>query len=70
MEDYKEFVSNFSAWLRSSRSRHGMTQKELSILIGVRRASISDWENGKSLPSLYYYDLMANSVFTDSPSFV
>ncbi|MBI5841462.1 MAG: helix-turn-helix transcriptional regulator [Chloroflexi bacterium] len=28
------------------------SQDEVSSAIGVRRATVSDWENGKSLPSL------------------
>lgn len=47
--DYK-MLHIFSSQLRDLRSH--FSQDVISTALGVRRASISDWENGKALPSL------------------
>lgn len=56
----QEFRFSFAGMLRSARYEHHHTQIELSQLIGIRRATISDWENAKSLPDLYIFSILEN----------
>ena len=37
--------------LRELRFRYGLTQNELAEIIGIKRNTYSDWENGKTEPS-------------------
>lgn len=37
-------------WLRIYRTNHKLSQLELSKNIGVRRATLADWERGVSFP--------------------
>ena len=37
--------------LRKLRFRYGLTQNELAEIIGIKRNTYSDWENGKTEPS-------------------
>lgn len=37
--------------LRELRFRYGLTQNELAEIIGIKRNTYSDWENGKIEPS-------------------
>ena len=38
--------------LKSSRLNAGMTQEQIAEKINVSRQTISNWENGKSLPDV------------------
>ena len=38
--------------IKESRPRHGMKQEELARLVGVRRETIGNLENGRYNPSL------------------
>lgn len=49
MEEEKQQV--FSVRLKELRLQHGLTQKELVELLGVKRNTYSDWENGKCKPN-------------------
>lgn len=48
-EEEKQQV--FSVRLKELRLQHGLTQKELVELLGVKRNTYSDWENGKCKPN-------------------
>ena len=37
--------------VKELRERNGMQQKELAILVGVSRPTVSEWEHGKKDPS-------------------
>ena len=37
--------------LKDIRKRTGLTQAQFAEKLGVRRATVSDWENGKSIPA-------------------
>ena len=43
---------NFGEYFRKLRTEHNMTQREISIRLGVTRQAISHWENNKNLPDL------------------
>src|SRR5437660_9748532 len=36
--------------IKDWRARHGLTQQQAAILIGVTRESFTDWENGAHIP--------------------
>lgn len=38
--------------LKMLRQRSGLTQVQLAELLGVRQATVSDWERGKAEPNL------------------
>lgn len=38
--------------LRAWRIARGLSQSAMSKLLGVRAATISDWENGRKMPNL------------------
>ncbi len=37
-------------WLKSHRTKVGLSQEEYATLVGVHMLTISNWENGKSKP--------------------
>ncbi|MGL4778669.1 MAG: helix-turn-helix domain-containing protein, partial [Aeromonas veronii] len=37
--------------IRELRKKHGLTQQKLGELIGVKKSSISQWENDEHSPS-------------------
>lgn len=41
-----------NAALTEARKRKGLTQEELAIQLGYQKATVSNWENGHSNPSL------------------
>ena len=41
----------FSARLKELRLQHGFSQQEIAELLGVKRNTYSDWENGKCKPN-------------------
>ncbi len=62
---------------RVLRKQHGFTQENLANRINVSRQTISNWENGKTLPdiqsisllsSLYDEDVVTGLSGGDSPS--
>ncbi|MGW7196846.1 helix-turn-helix transcriptional regulator [Streptomyces chryseus] len=45
-------VPSFSGqWLREQRNARGLTQKQVAEMLGVTHISVSNWENGRYLPS-------------------
>lgn len=42
----------FQTRIKEYRARHGMKQEELAALVGVRRETIGNLENGRYNPSL------------------
>lgn len=44
---------------RECRERAGLSQKAAAISLGVKAPSMSDWENGKSQPSIEHLIAMA-----------
>lgn len=44
-------METFSQRLNKLRSRHGISQNELSKRLGVTRATVNSWEMGTSYPS-------------------
>ncbi len=65
-----EIRFSFSRALRFARFAHHHSQTDLSQLLGVRQAAISDWENAKSLPNLCTFlrleDLYGRAYFSRS----
>lgn len=54
----RQYFVAFGRALRHARRRNRHTQDDLARYLNKRRASISEWENGKSCPSLYEYYLI------------
>ena len=48
--------------IKTIRDKIGMTQKQLSELLGVSRASVAMWETGKSMPRADMLPLIAASL--------
>ena len=44
-------MKSFGDRLREARTAAGMTQEQLGFALGVTKASISAWENGRETPS-------------------
>lgn len=57
-EEEKQQV--FSVRLKELRLQHGLTQKELVELLGVKRNTYSDWENGKCKPNYEKLEKLAD----------
>lgn len=57
-EEEKQQV--FSVRLKELRLQHGLTQKELAELLGVKRNKYSDWENGKCKPNYEKLEKLAD----------
>ncbi len=48
------FAERIGEWIKASREKAGMSQKELAVAIGVSDAAISGWENRRSKISAYH----------------
>ena len=44
--------SAFARKLRGLRSEHDMSQEELAEAVGASTATITNWENGETMPTL------------------
>ena len=44
-------MKSFGDRLREARAASGLTQEQLGFAIGVTKASVSAWENGRETPS-------------------
>lgn len=44
-------MKSFGDRLREARAASGLTQEQLGFAVGVTKASISAWENGRETPS-------------------
>ena len=47
-------TQKFASRLKQEREQRAWTQSEVAKRIGTTRPNISRWENGKTIPSLYY----------------
>lgn len=54
----------FSKRLRERREAKNLTQQELGEKVGVKKATISGWEAGRSIPSLNVVNELANALGT------
>ena len=54
----------FSKRLRERREAKNLTQQELGEKVGVKKATISGWEAGRSIPSLNMVNMLANALGT------
>lgn len=54
--------SMFSAFLRETRRRHGLTQESLAELLGCQRIHIWRLEHGKRRPSITLLRLLATTL--------
>lgn len=43
---------SFGQWLKLMRDRLDISQAKIAAIVGVKTQTISNWENGKSIPSL------------------
>ncbi len=55
MKKRSEFRLWFGRELKRARKAHCHSQQDLSDIIYVRRPTISEWETGKYIPTLYQY---------------
>lgn len=46
-----EFMTIFSERIKRLRKNKGLKQQELAEILGIKRNTYSDWENGKTEPS-------------------
>ena len=46
-----EFMTIFLKRLKKLRKNKGLKQQELAEILGIKRNTYSDWENGKTEPS-------------------
>ena len=52
MKTEKEYAAIFARNLTTQLARSQMNQSQLGEVLGVSRATVSDWVNGKIMPSL------------------
>ena len=45
-------MSDFGTTIRRLRKQKGLTQKELSDMLGIKQTTYSDWESGKTEPKI------------------
>lgn len=55
----KKDIGRFIATCRKDK---GMTQEQLSEILGVSSKSISRWENGKTMPDITLYEPLCNAL--------
>lgn len=55
--------------IRNARERMSMTQEQLAKFVGVRRASVSQWESGKTGPTRKHIPKLAAALRLDQSSF-
>ena len=54
-----------SAELRRHRKLTGSTQRQLALITGVSMSTLSNWENGRKLPSMEHVILLAQAMGID-----
>ena len=50
--------------IKEWRKKRGMTQRELALIAGVSQNAVSQWETGRSDPSVALYPLVADALRT------
>lgn len=55
----------FSQWLRQELLRRDMKQADLARFVGTSTGAVSDWVNGKTVPSPASVDLIADALRID-----
>lgn len=50
--------------IRAARARAGLTQPEMSVLLGMSFSVVAHWETGRSLPKLGTLEKVANILGT------
>lgn len=50
--------------IKEWRKKRGMTQRELAVIAGVSQNAVSQWETGRSDPSVALYPLVADALRT------
>ena len=55
-------MKSFGDRLREARNALGMTQEQLGFALGVTKASVSAWENGRETPSFRVLPDMRNAL--------
>lgn len=63
-------LSHFSTNILLLRRRKGLSQQQVADAIGVKRATISNWENGVSYPLFEDLIRLAKSLDTDITTLV
>lgn len=58
-------MANFATMLKQLRTEKGLTQPELSQLLGISRSAISMYEQGKREPDLATLELIARFFEVD-----
>lgn len=48
--------------IAAKRKEMGLTQKELAALVGANQIQVSRWENGKHLPTLEQFVVIADTL--------
>ena len=42
---------DYSETIKAYRNKHGLSQQQLAVMLGMERQAVSKWENGLSKPS-------------------
>lgn len=64
-DDYFNFISgNFGAKIKNIRKSLGITQADLSKIIGIRAETISCWESQRKIPSMKNYNKLIDLLHT------
>lgn len=54
-------------FIQELRKENNMTQEDLAQKLGVTDKSVSRWENGKTMPDISLFSLLANELNTTIP---
>lgn len=61
-EQLQTFMAIFSENLRNNRKEKNLTQAELAEKVNLSTTIISDYENSRKVPSVFYANAIANSL--------
>lgn len=66
MKSEQEYITIFSRNLTAEIKRAGMTKEQLGKILGVSKASVSDWTNGKVQPRLPMFFRICDALGCDA----
>ena len=55
----KHIAMEYNEYIKELRTRKGLTQQQLADAVGVSRQTVTRWENGWTVPTLYYAQKLA-----------
>ncbi|MCL1823831.1 MAG: helix-turn-helix domain-containing protein [Oscillospiraceae bacterium] len=60
-----DYYRDYPEKIKAYRDKHGITQKQLAALMGVRYPAVSKWERGVTKPSYAYWQRFRGLIEKD-----